>query len=130
TMADETPHELQPDPSLIGGVPKPPLAFLPVPVTLFQARARRFAFLAESSELAPYLRVLGELSRLQARLAATLPAVVTISRERIAKASDGGMPPIDRAALATDPALAAVLQALLEGAADLDMPDAARQALD
>ena len=28
----------QPDPSLIGGVPKAPLAFLPEPVKLFQAR--------------------------------------------------------------------------------------------
>ena len=44
---------LQPDPSLIGGVPEAPLAFLPDPVGLFQARRKRFAFLAETSELAP-----------------------------------------------------------------------------
>ena len=44
-------EDIQPDPSLIGGVPKPPLAFLPEPVKLFQTRARRFAFLAESNAL-------------------------------------------------------------------------------
>lgn len=129
-MSEAPPHEPQPDPSLIGGVPKPPLAFLPAPVPLFQARARRFAFLADGHQLAPYLRLLGELSRLQARLAATLPAVAPASPERIAKASDGGMPPIDRAALAADPAMVATLQVMLEEAAGLDMPDAARQALD
>lgn len=68
-------QNLEPDPTLIGGVPKPPLAFLPEPVKLFQTRARRFAFLAESNPLAPYLAFLAELSRLQARLAATLPPV-------------------------------------------------------
>ena len=122
--------EQQPDPSLIGGVPTPPLAFLPEPVKLFQARARRFAFLAESNELAPYLRLLAELSRLQARLVATLPPVQPLSPERLAKAVDGAMPPIDRAGLATDMVLDAALHALLEGATEIGMPDEARQALD
>ena len=83
---------LEPDPSLIGGVPKPSLAFLPEPVKLFQARARRFAFLAESNALAPYLTFLAELSRLQARLAATLPPVTGIDPARMTEAARGAMP--------------------------------------
>ena len=121
---------LQPDPTLIGGVPEPPLALLPEPVALFQTRARRFAFLAQSNELAPYLRFLAEISRVQARLAATLPSLEPIAATRITEAARGTMPPIDRAALAGDAALDASLQALAEAAAGLDMPEPARQALE
>ena len=133
TTASEDP---QPDPSSIGGVPKPPIAFLPEPVALFQARARRFAFLAGSSELGPYLDFLARLSRLQARLAATLPPVTPVAAERIAVAAQSGMPPIDRPALAADPGLggdaglAAALDALTAAAAGLDKPEAARAALE
>lgn len=122
--------DLQPDPSLIGGVPKPPFVFLPEPVRLFQTRSRRFVFLAESNELAPYLTFLAELSRLQGRLAVTLPPVAPIEPERMAAAAKAGMTPIDRAALATDPDLAATLDALIEGAAELEMLEPARLALE
>ncbi len=120
---------VQPDPAFIGGVPKPPLAFLPQPVALFQARARRFAFLAQTSELAPYLSFLAELSRRQARLAATLPPVAPLAPARAAEAARNAMPPIDRAALAADAGLALALQALLDAAAELAMPEPAQQAL-
>ncbi|MCO5146063.1 MAG: formate dehydrogenase accessory protein FdhE [Aquamicrobium sp.] len=120
---------LQPDPSLIGGVPEAPLAFLPDPVGLFQTRKKRFAFLAETSELAPYLTFLAGLSALQARLAVTLPPVTPPSSERLRIAAAGALPPIDRAALADDPALSATLAALCEGAAALAMPEPARLAL-
>jgi len=129
-MSDDPQHEPQPDPSMIGGVPKPPLALLPDPVPLFQGRARRFAFLAESNELAPYLRFLADLSKLQARLAVTLPAVEPVSPDAAARAARAHMPPIDRQALADDPALAATQQALLDSAVALEMPDAARSALE
>jgi len=122
--------DLEPDPSLIGGVPKPPLAFLPDPVKLFQIRARRFAFLAETNELAPYLRFLAELSRLQARLAVTLQPVAPVAPQRIAEAAKAGMPPIDRTTLAEDAALAATLGALIEGAAALEMAEPGRLALE
>ncbi|MCX7555607.1 formate dehydrogenase accessory protein FdhE [Xanthomonadaceae bacterium JHOS43] len=124
-----TDDALQPDPSLIGGVPEPPLVFLPEPVALFQSRARRFAFLAESNELAPYLCFLADLSRLQARLAVSLPTVTPISEARIAAAVHGAMPPIDRTAMATDAGLDACLCALAEAATELDMPEPAREAL-
>ncbi|HEV7322109.1 MAG TPA: formate dehydrogenase accessory protein FdhE [Ensifer sp.] len=123
-------EDLQPDPSLIGGVPTPPLAFLPEPVKLFQARARRFAFLAESNSLAPYLTFLAATSKLQARLAATLTPVTSPTSARIAEAARAAMPPVDRPALVDDPELAATFDALLEGAAEIAMPDPARLALD
>lgn len=123
-------EDIQPDPSLIGGVPTPPLAFLPEPVKLFQTRARRFAFLAESNVLAPYLTFLAALSKLQARLAVTLPPVTAPTSARVAEAASAAMPPIDRLALVDDPGLSATLDALLDGAAEISMPDSARLALD
>ncbi len=123
-------EDVQPDPSLIGGVPTPPLALLPEPVKLFQTRARRFAFLAESNALAPYLTFLSALSKLQARLAATLPPVSPPSSARIFEAMRAAMPPIDRTAFAGDPELAATLGALLDGAVEIAMPEPARLALD
>ena len=120
---------LEPDPSVIGGVPEAPFVFLPNPVTLFQSRRKRFAFLAETSELAPYLKFLADLSALQARLAATLPPVTPPSDESMRKASAGAMPPIDRANLIEDAALWLALDALCEGATELDMPESARLAL-
>ena len=57
---------LQPDPSMIGGVPKVPLAHLPDPGALFARRAERFDFLAGySANLAPYLRFLAGICRAQ-----------------------------------------------------------------
>jgi len=122
--------QLQPDPSLIGGVPKAPFALLPEPVKLFQERAKRLAFLAESSDLAPYLSFLAEIARLQARLSVTLPPIEPIAARRQKDIADVAMPPIDRAALAKDAALATTFAAFIEGAAGIDMPQPARLALD
>lgn len=116
---------LEPDPSVIGGVPRAPFVFLPDPVAVFQSRARRFAFLAKSSRLGPYLTLLGDLSALQARLVLSLPPLAPLPPGR-----GGGMPPIDRAPLLEDSALHGTLAALCKGAAALEMPDPARVALD
>ncbi|MCQ0971402.1 formate dehydrogenase accessory protein FdhE [Paracoccus sp. TK19116] len=122
--------DLKPDPSVIGGVPKAPLAFLPEPGKLFADRAKRFAFLGQHSErLGPYLAFLGELTRVQARLVADLPAPSRIAPDRIAMARANRMPPIDRAALATDPALHETLLSLCRAAQSLTMPEPARLAL-
>lgn len=120
---------IQPDPSYIGGVPEAPLAFLPEPIQVFQARSRRFAFLAESSNLGPYLKLLAEICSLQARLCATLPPVGPIAPQRQQAAKANGMPPIDRMALADDPQLIATLEAFCEQAARLSMPEQAQLAL-
>jgi FdhE protein len=121
---------IQPDPSVIGGVPKAPLVFLPVPSRLFATRATRLEFLADSgSNLAPYLRFLGALVRLQGRLAQELPPLPPLSPDRVRLARESRMPPIDRRALATDPDLHAVLDRVLAEAAAIDMPEPARLAL-
>lgn len=120
---------LQPDPSYIGGVPEAPLAFLPDPVSLFLTRESRFAFLAQSSNLGPYLQLLAEISAVQARLSKTLPAVKPIEAARRQAAASAAMPPIDRMTLADDEQLIATLVAFCDAAARLEMPDEARQAL-
>lgn len=121
---------IQPRPDMIGGVPTPPLAVLPRPAALFSRRAERFAFLAEGSNLGPYLRFLAALCGVQARLAETLPPVTPPDPQRVALARSARMPPLDRAALVDDPDLAATLDALLAGADGIEMPAPARLALD
>ena len=122
--------DIQPDPSMIGGVPEAPFAILPDPVKLFTTRAARFTFLAESNALAPYLKFLGDLTRLQARLCLSEPAPEAPLAERLAQAKLAAMPVVDRAALANDPALHHLLERLCEEAARLEMPAPARQALE
>jgi FdhE protein len=121
---------LEPDPSMIGGVAQAPFALVPVALVLFQERAKRFAFLAETSELKPYLDFLAALTRLQARLVVQLSPVQPLPSARLAQARAAKMPPLDRAALADDPALHDTLATLAEGAAELAMPEPARLALD
>lgn len=121
---------LKPDPTVIGGVPQAPLAFLPDAQAMFGARAARLRFLADhGSNLAPYLRFLADLTDLQARLAADLPAPAPVPAARVELARASRMPPIDRAALALDESLHATLDRVLAEAADLQMPEPARLAL-
>lgn len=117
-------------PDMIGGVPTPPLAILPKPARLFTRRAERFDRLAEGSNLSPYLAFLAALSRVQARLAADLPAPDAPDGDRIAQARAARMPPLDRHALIDDPALAATLDALVSAARRIEMPAQAGLALD
>jgi FdhE protein len=127
-MADRS---IQPDPSFItGGIAKTPFTLQQPPAQCFETRASRLRFLAQSSELAPYLGFLADLAALQARLAQALPPPSPISNERLQQARQAGLPPIDRAALADDAQLLACLHALCEAACDIAMPAAARQALD
>lgn len=123
------PGPAMPDPAMTGDLPEAPLVLLPAPVVLFHHRAERFALLAESRNPGPYLSFLADLSGLQARLAATLPPVTGITEERLALARSGGMAPLDRGALVTDPELDATFDALCAGAAELTMPEVARLVL-
>ena len=120
---------LQPDPSAIGGVPKVVFAMVPDPARMFSARADRFATLAAGSPLAPWLLFLEALTRAQAALAAELPPLPAPDPAQAARARAGGMPPLDRAALADDPALAATVEAFLDAAAPIPMPAQAELAL-
>ncbi|MCZ0960793.1 formate dehydrogenase accessory protein FdhE [Paracoccus benzoatiresistens] len=123
-------NTLNPDPSVIGGVPTAPLAFLPDAAAVFDKRAGRFAFLADhGGNLAPYLRFLADLTALQARLARELPAVTPIPADRVELARSSRMPPIDRVAMAADEAMHATLDRFLAEAGALTMPEPARLAL-
>lgn len=113
---------LQPDPSMIGRIVKPPFAILPEPAALFSGRAARFAELAEGGALAPYLHFLAALATLQAELAAALPPATPIPAEQVARAKAGGMPPLDRAQLQDSAALREVIAGFLATAPSLDMP--------
>lgn len=118
----------QPDPSAIGGIPQARFALLPDPGPMFRRRSERFGFLAQSSRLAPYLRFLAALSVVQADLCAG-PIPAPLPAARLAQARAGQMPPIDRAALAGDPALDAMLSRLCTAAEGIEMPEPARLAL-
>lgn len=122
-------QSLQPDPSVIGGVPKPPVVFLPAPAQLFATRAKRFEFLAQTSELQPYLLFLGALTRIQERLARDLPPPPPLDADKLKQALAAKMPPLDRNAVLKDPALAEVLSAFLQAAEAIEMPEQARLAL-
>ncbi|SES72709.1 formate dehydrogenase accessory protein FdhE [Paracoccus homiensis] len=119
-----------PDPGAIGGVPKPPLAILPDPDSLFARRANRFGFLAEHDpRLGPYLAFLADLTALQARLIDELPEPDPITRDRIELARASRMPPIDRDLQATDEVLHETLTVLCHEALSLEMPEPAKLAL-
>ncbi|NLC36600.1 MAG: formate dehydrogenase accessory protein FdhE [Alcaligenaceae bacterium] len=122
---------IQPDPSFItGGIAKTPFVLRPEPAQCFKARAERFRFLAQSSDLAAYLEFLADLAGLQAELTQQLPAPAPVSAEQIRQAAQTGLPLINRAALAQDASLHACLQALCKAAQALSMPEPARQALE
>src|SRR5450631_4235699 len=125
---------LQPDPTMIGDVAEPPFARLPDPTALFATRADRFRALAEGHKLGPYLRFLGSLCDCQHRiqddskgglLEPDMPA-----DEVRARAREHGMPPLDRSHFTADAAADATLDRMFALAAEIEMPDSARAALD
>lgn len=121
---------IQPDPSFItGGVAKTPFVLRQEPVQLFRTRALRFRFLAQTSDLASYLEFLADLTDIQATLAQQLPVPEPASAEQLTRAAQARLPLIDRASLAEDQSLHACLDALIEAAVPIAMPDPARQAL-
>ncbi|WBU65415.1 formate dehydrogenase accessory protein FdhE [Paracoccus aerodenitrificans] len=118
-----------PDPSVIGGVASPEFARMPDPQVVFARRAQRFRHLAGGSQLAPYLLFLADICDVQVALAAELPTPAPVSAETIARNRSYRMPPIDRATLIASKDMAQVMDALLERAAGIDMPEPARAAL-
>lgn len=122
---------IQADPSFItGGVAKTPFVLKQDPVQVFKTRAARFRFLAQSSELAPYLDFLAGLADVQATLAGQLPAPVPIATQQLEQASRAGLPLIDRAALIDHEPLQQCLADLCDAAASMSMPETALQALE
>ena len=118
------------DPIPIGEVAAPPFVRLPDAVTLFATRSLRFRTLAEGHQLGPYLLFLAALSECQHRIQKELPEPDLPSPDARARAREHAMPPLDRNRFTADAALDATLDRLLALAATIDMPDAAREALD
>lgn len=117
-----------PDPSMIGGIAKVPLARLPDPAALFATRAARLDFLADhNANLAPYLRFLAAVCQAQADLARDLPTPAPPGPAQIDQARAARMPPIDRNHLHAP--VAAALDLLLPRLEQIEMPAPARTAL-
>jgi FdhE protein len=120
-----------PSPSpTIGTAANPPFVRLPDAATLFRSRAQRFAVLAQSHELAPYLHFMAGLAEAQHRTQDGLPEPVMPGPEQIDRAHAYAMPPLDRSRSKSDAALDATFDRLFSLGAQIDMPPAARAALD
>jgi FdhE protein len=118
------------DPVPIGEVARPPFACLPDPLRLFRGRARRFLALAARHELAEYLRFLAGLAEAQHGVQEGLPVANPPPEEVRERAREGGLPPLPLNRFTFEPAFAATLEGLLARAAAVDMPPAARAALE
>jgi FdhE protein len=121
---------LQPDPSVISDILKPPFVQLPDPARVLGKRAERLRSLAEGHNLSDYLRFLADLTDAQVRILQDLPEPVMPSADVIARAKEHAMPPLDRNSFSSDAAFDATLERLIAAAADIKMPEAARGALD
>ena len=114
----------------IGSRAEPPFAKLPDPATHFRLRAQRFAVLAQSHELAPYLHFMAGLAEAQHRTnEAGLPEPLMPSNAERERARAHAMMPLDRNRFAEDPALQATFDKLFDLAPQIAMPDQARAAL-
>jgi FdhE protein len=128
-MMSSAPGALQPDPSAIGGVQQPPFVRLPDPSSLFSARARRFAALAEGSQLKPYLLFLSGLANAQHEIQPALPWPDPPESAEIERAREFGMPPLDRGGFTSDAAFETAMAGLFASARAIDKPPAAAEAL-
>jgi len=118
------------EPVPIGQLAEPPFARLPDPTTLFALRAHRFHSLATGHQLGPYLNFLGQFSGIQHNLQDGLPDADMPSAEALARAKEHAMPPLDRSRFTADEAYDTTLSRLFDQAKEMEMPDAARAALE
>jgi FdhE protein len=122
--------EVEPDPSVIGNVAKPPFVRLPDPLQVFFSRTQRFRTLAQDHQLGDYLRFLAALSEAQYRIQDALPEPELPGPDVIARAREHKMPPLDRSRFTSDAALDETLNRLFSLSASIEMPALARGALD
>jgi FdhE protein len=120
---------VMPDPTAIGNVSSPPFARLPDSASLFSVRAARLRQLAETSNLAPYLRFLAELVQAQHDIQTDLPLPESPDAKTIARAREFEMPPLDRGQIEVDKAVSTIFDRLFAAAAAIEKPVAATEAL-
>ena len=99
-------------PEMIGQPVDPPFVRLPDPSTLFRVRAQRFAVLAQTHQLAPYLHFMAGLSEAQHRTCDGLPEPAMPDQADLDRAREYAMPPFDRGRFKTDAALDATFEKL------------------
>jgi FdhE protein len=116
-------------PETIGlGTTEPPFAVTPRPDTLFAKRAERFRALSPGHELRPYLEFLAVVGDAQHALATSLPPPPASAADQD-RALAHGMPPLARRDLATDPAAAALFDALIAALARASLEAGPRAAI-
>ena len=120
----------QRDMTSIGEVANPAFVRLPEPLVLFRTRAARFRYLAENHDLKPYLLFLAGIADAQHRAQAALPAPTPPEPDALNRAREFGMPAIDRARWLPDPTSEQTTAHMLAAAADIEMPEEAKAALD
>src|SRR6185295_13710234 len=120
----------QRDMTSIGEVATPSFVRLPEPLVLFNARAERFRYLADRNDLRPYLLFLAGIADAQHRAQDGLPAPALPEPDALNRAREFGMPALDRARFAPDQTFVQTLEHLLAVAAELEMPEEAKAALE
>ena len=120
---------IEPDPSMIGGIAKPPFVKLPDPARLFADRAARFRALASGHQLEAYLKLLAGISQAQSDILQGLPEPELPGADVLTRAHEHKMPPLDRSAFNPDNAFDDAFNKLLARIELLDMPTEANAAL-
>src|SRR3954451_22018031 len=118
------------DPIPIGDISTPPFARLPEPSTLFRHRAERFAAVALQREVAPYLKFLGDVCRIQDRIQAGLPVPAIPPADMLERSRQFGMPLLHGGGLLSDGPFLAILDRLIAMLAEIDMPQTALSVLE
>lgn len=124
------PTSVEPNPAAIGRVPAPPFVRLPDPLRLFEVRRHRLEFLAQASDLAPYLRFVAGLAAAQNGIQSELPEPVLPPSDALDRAQAFGMPPLDRNRTTLDDVLGETLHRLFDAITPLAKPAEAQVALE
>lgn len=124
------PGSVEPNPGAIGRIPAPPFVRLPDPRRLFDLRRRRLEFLAQASDLAPYLQFVAGLAAAQNDIQDALPEPDPPPADALDLAREFGMPQLDRNRIGMDSVLSETLNRLFDAVASLAKPAEAQAALE
>ncbi|HZH51533.1 MAG TPA: formate dehydrogenase accessory protein FdhE [Microvirga sp.] len=124
------PSSAESNPAAIGRVQAPPFVRLPDPGKLFEARRARLETLAQTSDLAPYMRFIAGIAGAQNSIQDGLPEPELPPDDALDRAREFGMPPLDRNRVELDAALSQTLNRLFDAVAPLAKPTQAQAALE
>lgn len=124
------PGNVEPNPASIGRVQAPPFVRLPDPRRLFEMRRERLEFLAQTSELAPYLRFIAGIAAAQSSIQDDLPEPELPPDDALDRAREFGMPPLDRNRIELDDVVNETLNRLFDAVAPFAKPAEAEAALE